>query len=183
MLSAASGFGYDIITPYVQVDTSRGPGTSGTNLSLCLDLKIGYNSGGLLDFYYVNKSDWMYPYSTAILNNANMLELSCRLRDNVPASSLSAAAGWAFWLYPFDWDWNGHYAGNGFCASAGFGVEFVRHLSVQLEYLFSMPRNSSKIPKSYIDPVGGNLVTAGYYEFSQTNFTNSIRLTIICMFY
>jgi hypothetical protein len=183
ILSVASGFGGDIIAPYVRVDTARGWANSRENASFCLDLKIGFNSGSNWDFFYGNKSDWMFPGNTGILNNANVLELSYRLKDEAPTVYFLGSAGWDFWVYPFDWDWNEHFTGSGFCASMGFGFEFIRHLSLQMEYLFSMPRNSSQIPESYIDPGSGNLITIGYAQFVQTNFAHSIRLTIGYMVY
>jgi hypothetical protein len=177
ILSAGLGNGVDIISPQVRCDSLRGNGDVRTNASLCMDLKLGCNFDNHIGVAYVNKSDFMMPYTETILNNVNAIEFAYYFRDQAPSFYCNGSLGLAFWLYPFDAEWNRQFNGNGLSFSIGSGFEFAKHISLQAEYMFSMPQNKSQIQSTMYD---GSISTRDFY---QINYTNVLRLTLLYTLY
>ena len=182
ILSGAAGVGEDIIIPYIEIDTSKGHGNTRFNTAVCLDLRIGYNFGNRFEFAYVNKSDFMYPYTTAILNNTNVLELSYYVRERAPSVFINGSAGGVLWLYPLVPKINSYYGGFGFCFSLGTGIEFIKHVSAVLEYQFSRPGYYDKPELAFTDNLTG-LPIWKQVNFAEVYNTNVIRLTLRYTFY
>jgi hypothetical protein len=168
-----AGFGMGGTFTGVAIDTAHSSGRLRWMSSVCLDAKVGLNLSKAVRLFVVNKSDFMCPYATIILNNATGIETQW-----VPVHGYSIAlfGGRSYWVYPFNHAMNSFYSGKGFYFTIGAGKKVTSAFGIAAEYQFSTNSVLSDIQQQKLNANGHIYIAV--IKYSQTYITNSIRLTM-----